>query len=203
MRAPVPPASGILLAGGRSSRFGRDKLSAPYLGRPLVDHAAIALAEVAREVLVLVPPIGEPALSADLLARPSIRTVRDPEPFGGPLVALLAGLERAAEPFAIVAGGDMPSLVPNVLTSMLRNLDSAEEDVVVLAFRGRAQPLPIAVRLGSATQRIRRLLGSGERSLRALLVGPGVGAIPEIEWRALDPQASTLRDVDVPRDLAT
>jgi molybdopterin-guanine dinucleotide biosynthesis protein A len=199
--ASVPAASGILLAGGRSSRFGGDKLAAPYRGRPLIDHAVLALLEIATEVLVLVPPVGDVPLTMDLAKSRHVRLIRDPEPFGGPLVAVLAGLERAAESLAIVAGADMPSLGLPVLGAMLRALDNSEHALVALDFRGRVQPLPLAVRVGSATPLVTRLLGTGERSLRSLLTAGGAARLPEVDWRPLDPAADTLRDIDTRADL--
>jgi molybdopterin-guanine dinucleotide biosynthesis protein A len=200
-RIGVPAASGIVLAGGRSSRFGADKLAARYRGKPLIDHAVLALSGLTTEVLVLVPPVGDAPLSAGITRTVRIRLVRDPEPFGGPLVALLAGLERAAEPLAIVAGGDMPSLSPPVLGAMLRALDNSEHVLVALEYRGRIQPLPLAVRVGATTPLARRLLGTGERNLRSLLTSTGAARLPEIDWRPLDPAAETLTDIDTPGDL--
>jgi molybdopterin-guanine dinucleotide biosynthesis protein A len=201
MNPALPAATGIVLAGGRSSRFEGDKLAVPYRGRPLIDHAVLALAGLTAEVLVLVPPVGEAPLSPDLARDPRVRLVRDPEPFGGPLVALLAGLERAGESLALVAGADMPSLATPVLGTMLRALDNSQDVLVALEFRGRVEPLPLAVRVGSATAIARRLLGTGERSLHALLATAGVARLPEIDWRPLDPAAETLRDVDTPADM--
>jgi molybdopterin-guanine dinucleotide biosynthesis protein A len=201
MAAALPATSAIVLAGGRSARFGRDKLAEPVAGRPLLDHAILAVARVASEVLVLVPPVGE----VGRLPRPDsavrVAVIRDPEPFGGPLVALLAGLERASEPFALVVGGDMPAMSPDVLAALLRALDASEADAVVLTFRGRRQTLPAALRVGVATQAARRLLSDGMRSLHALLGAVRTRELTEGEWRPLDPNAATLRDVDVPGDL--
>ena len=45
--APLPAVSAIVLAGGASTRFGRDKLAEPVDGRPLLHHAAEAVAAVA------------------------------------------------------------------------------------------------------------------------------------------------------------
>ena len=205
-RDALPAASGLVLAGGRSSRFGRNKLAEPLDGRPLLDHAVAAIGSVAREVIVLLPPVGEPPplprnVGAD---RIPVRLARDPEPFGGPLVALLAGLEQSREPFALVAAGDMPGLAEPVLAALLRALDASEDvDAAVLEFRGRRQPLPAALRVGSATMAAHRLLGEGERSIQALLRVLRTRALSEVEWRPLDPTAATLRDVDLPGDLPT
>jgi molybdenum cofactor guanylyltransferase len=202
----LPAASGLVLAGGRSSRFGRDKLAEPLGGRPLLAHAVEALGAVVREVIVLLPPVGDPpALPRTVGAgKVPVRIARDPEPFGGPLVALLAGLERTREPFALVVAGDMPELAGSVLAALLRALDASEDaDAAVLEFRGRRQPLPAALRVGAATMAAQRLLGDGERSLHALLRALRTRDLVEGEWRSLDPTAATLRDVDLPGDLPT
>jgi molybdopterin-guanine dinucleotide biosynthesis protein A len=127
----------------------------------------------------------------------------DPEAYGGPLVGLLAGLEEAREPVALAVGGDMPTLVADVLRSLVRALIAGEGSVeaVVLEDRGASRPLPLVVRNGAATQTARRLLAEDERSLRSLVARLRTRIVPEVEWRALDPEAATLRDVDRPADL--
>jgi molybdopterin-guanine dinucleotide biosynthesis protein A len=130
-----------------------------------------------------------------------VRVVRDPEPLGGPLVGLLAGLERAAESSVLVAAGDMPALAEDVLAALLGGLGSGEAEAVALVLRGRREPLPVALRTGAATAAARRVLGDGERRLQSLFGTMRVRDLEEAEWRALDPLAMTLRDVDVPADL--
>ena len=200
----VPAASGIVLAGGRSTRFGRDKLAEPLRGRPLVHWSILALASVCTEVVVVVPPIGNPPpLPSVREIGVPIRVVRDPEPAGGPLVGLLAGVERAAESTALAVGGDMPGLVPDVLATLLRALAASDAAAAALVLRGRLQPLPAAVRTGAATDAARALVAGGERRLQSLLGALLVRELDEGEWRALDPTAATLRDVDLPEDLGT
>jgi hypothetical protein len=48
---------------------------------------------------------------------------------------------------------------------------------------------------------VERLLASGERRLRALLVDLDFVVLEPVVWRADDPSGETLRDVDVPDDL--
>jgi molybdopterin-guanine dinucleotide biosynthesis protein A len=115
-----PLVSGIVLAGGRSSRFGSDKLVAEIDGRPLLQHAIHALAEIADEVVVVGSAQGGPELLAS--CRVPMRIARDATPDGGPLVGLIAGLEAARFPIAVVVGGDMPLLVPSVLATLVERL---------------------------------------------------------------------------------
>jgi molybdopterin-guanine dinucleotide biosynthesis protein A len=195
-----PGVSGIVLAGGAARRFGGDKLAAPFGGRPLLDRAVDALAALASEVIVVVAPGDDRRLPT---APVPVSRAIDPERHGGPLVGLLAGLEVAREPIAVVVGGDMPTLAPDVLALLARSLRAHEgsADAAVLVQRGALRPLPAAVRNGAATHAARRLIGEGERSLRRLFDDLHVHGLDEMEWRSLDPEGTTLRDVDRPEDL--
>ena len=198
----------IVLAGGKSSRFGRPKLDERLEGSSLLAHAVGAVGAVAGEVVLALPQgAGSPDL-AGLASVVGVRTVHDPEPFGGPLVGLSAALAVTTTPFAIVVGGDMPRLVPAVLAAMLAELEAHDvangasvPDAVVLAQPGGGRPLPCALRVPVARLATDHALATGERSLRAMLAALRVRELPEASWRALDPSADTLIDIDVPADL--
>jgi len=195
-----PGVSAIVLAGGRSSRFGSDKLVATVEGRPLLGLAIEGVAAVSVEVLVVLAPGDERPLPE--VTRVPVRRIADPELHGGPLVGLLAGLEAAAEPLVVVAGGDMPTLSTAVLGSMIRAIGATTTaDAIVLETRGDRPPLPAVVRTGAATAMARRLVGDGERRLRSLFERLPTRALSEGEWRPLDPTEATLRDVDERADL--
>lgn len=198
----LPRLTGIVLAGGRSTRFGSDKLAATLGERTLLERSCAAVAAIASEVVVVLAPDDDRALPS--IAGRTIRVAHDARPGEGPLAGLLAGLEVAAEPLAIVVGGDMPTLDAAVLAILARAIaaDQASVDAVVLAQRGETRPLPMAIRTGSATVAARRLLGDGERRLRALPEAIPSRQIDEADWRPLDPDARTLLDVDLPEDLA-
>ena len=194
----------IVLAGGRSTRFGSPKLAADLDGEPLLNHALRALGAVADQILVA--GASSPIPFAGSVGGPSIRAVPDDEPFAGPLAALAGALRAAAPGFAMVVGGDMPSLVPAVLEAMLECLFSDDDlDAVVLASPteedGNRQVLPLAVRVGAASTAALEAVRNGDRSLVRLLDRLRFVELPAPEWLALDPAGVTLRDVDRPEDL--
>lgn len=190
----------MILAGGRSSRFGTDKLVARLGDRTLLDLSIAGVAAIASEIVVVVAPGDE--RTPDPIDRP-LRLVRDPERYGGPLVGLLAGLEAVEQPLVVVAGGDMPTLSPAVLEAMVRALVASGTGwgAVVLASRGDRVPLPAVLRTGAATAIARQLVGDGERRLRSLFERLPTRTLEEGEWRPFDPAGATLRDVDRPADL--
>ncbi len=152
------------------------------------------LAEVCDEVLVAVAPGEEPAVPA------GARLVHDSEPHLGPLGGVVAGLEAAAGSLLLVVGGDMPTLSPAVLRELRDDAHETGAGAVALAEGDDVRPLPCALRR-EALAVARGLLAGGEGSLRALLRAVGVRAVPEEVWRALDPGADSLRDVDRREDL--
>lgn len=187
-----------MLAGGRATRFGRDKLAEPYRGVPLLHHAVRRVAEVcAAVVVVLAPDVPEPPLPEDV----PVRIARDVHEGEGPLHGLRAGLEQTSTEVALVAAGDMPELRAPVLFEVLRALEGRRSDAVALQDGDRFRPLPCAVRTGPALEAADALLRAGRRSLHELLDGLGVSEVDEATWVALDPERTTLLDVDEPGDL--
>jgi molybdopterin-guanine dinucleotide biosynthesis protein A len=202
----------IVLAGGRSSRFGGDKLAADLRGRPLLRHAIEACLRAADEVvLVLAPDAPRPTwLGADA-AFAGVVIAHDDDAFRGPLAGLLAGARAATGERLIVVGGDMPALDATVLRGMVERLGRQEDqedhtsmlpvDATLLAAADVAQPLPAAL-TRDAVPALHDAWERGARSLRAALASLHVEVIPEPEWRRTDPHAATLIDIDRPSDLA-
>ena len=191
--------SAIVLAGGRSARFGSDKLAAGLEGRPLLEHVLEAVRSVADEVVLSVPPQGA-ARYGSRTGASSLAVVEDPEPFGGPLVGLAAALEAATRPVAIVVGGDMPRLRVAVLEAMLGAMEPGT-DAVVLGVGGDAKPLPVALRVEPARTAAAAALEAGDLSLRSLLARLSTTVLAEAVWLRLDPAGDSLVDVDRPADL--
>jgi molybdopterin-guanine dinucleotide biosynthesis protein A len=195
---PPDDVTGIVLAGGRSSRFGSDKLTAELDGRPLLHHAIEAVAAVVHEVIVIAAPGVEPPIPAALGTR--VRVVHDPESFGGPLLGLVAALSAVTTPLALVAGGDMPRMVPAVLQRLAVAIGPGRS-AVILEIPGRVQPLPMALDTRAALTAGRTVLNRGGRSLRELLRELAAVSVPAPVWLSLDPAGATIMDIDHPADL--
>ena len=203
--------SAVILAGGRSSRFGRDKLAEPVDGRPLLEHTIDAVRPFATQIVVVRAPAAagpgraaratEADTEADLSLPPDVSLVHDSVAYEGPLVGLVVGLRAARESLVVVVGGDMPTLVASVIEALLSELDDPEIDAAILQHEGRARPLPMVVRRATGLTAAERLVEGGERRLRALGEALVTLRISEPAWRLLDPDGLTIRDVDTPADL--
>jgi CTP:molybdopterin cytidylyltransferase MocA len=160
--------AGVLLAAGRSRRFGRDKRLLPFRGSTLLETVAAALAAATAPRLVVLGP-GDEAIAAALAAL-GFRAVINPAPETG-LGTSLALAARALATDAAVVDGIVVALADQPLA------DAALFAALVAAGRGgsgwaacdygdgvRGVParLPVA-----ALERIARL--SGDRGARQLL----------------------------------
>ena len=184
----------IVLAGGRSSRFGRDKLAEPFDGRPLLHHAITAVRALTDQVVVVAAPDADPPVPE------GVALVHDLRPFEGPLAALAAGLAASRVDRVIVVAGDMPTLVPSVLGRLVAALEEGAT-AAILAVDGPRAILPVALATDPASAAVSRLVSTGERRLGALLDVLEVRIIPGVDWRQDDPDGRTLRDIDTPADL--
>ena len=208
----APGVTAMVLAGGRSTRFGGPKLGVEIQGQPLLERAIEMVASVADAVIVAGAAVPA-AASLDRVGGVAIRSVLDEEAFAGPLAAIAGALRGVTTGHAIVVGGDMPALVPAVLQAMLDRLASNDTiDAVLLAAPlpdvggeptepPRRQVLPLAIDVAVVSAAALAALGAGDRSLVRLLDRLRVHEIPVAEWLALDPGGRTLLDVDRPADV--
>ena len=193
---------GIVLAGGASSRFGSDKVTATFEGRPLVHHALERVAQVVDDiVLVLAPAADVPPLPADLAGRITIG--RDTAAHGGPLAGLATALDVVADTTtatALVVGADMPRLAPAVLQLLVAKLEDEPDAGAAILESDPPATLPMAIAADLATLAANALLAEDRRSLRALLDALHATTIPAATWRGLDADGHTLDDIDLPTD---
>lgn len=123
--------AGILLAAGRSERFGaRDKLMADYRGAPLVSHAASALRGVSPDFLIAVT--GSHCVAAVLSGFDSVSPSGRDKGLSDSLRAGISYAHQQGATRALVVLGDMPlvttDLVREVVLSCSSTAGSATTD---------------------------------------------------------------------------
>jgi molybdenum cofactor guanylyltransferase len=130
----VTEAEGFVLAGGRSSRMGRDKALLPVDGRSLVDLALDKL----RSLPLATPPRIAGAAS-DLSSHAAV--IADLHPGCGPLSGIEAALAASTQPLNVFLGVDLPLLPARFLTWMLLRAETTGALITIPRIAGRPQPL--------------------------------------------------------------
>ena len=202
------PVSGAVIAGGTSSRMGRDKRWIEVEGVPLLQRATEAVAEVADDVHVVVASPGDaevvrrevPDLLETLGERCSVDV--DLRPDEGPLAGIETALAVATNDIVVVVAADHPFVAPALLRLLIDRI-GAEPDRLAAAIvtdRG-SQPLLAAYRR-AAWPHVTALLDGGERRARALLDALDPLLLEASDWRPADPSERSAQDLDTPSDLA-
>lgn len=170
----VPPLSGVVLAGGASTRMGRDKATVRIDGMRLVDRAVSALQECCAEVLVA-------SGGRRRLAHLSVPQIADAQPGAGPLAGLVAGLETARHPLVAVVAVDHPWPSATLLQHLAAQWEG--EAAVVPSVGGRLQPLHAVWARRSAVA-LRLLLAGGVLGVTGAAVRLGARIVEEDDWTA-------------------
>lgn len=132
--------SGIVLAGGMSSRLGRPKQLLTLAGRPVLQHVVDAAAATGSGLGEVVVVLGHLAgeVAAALSLPPSARTVVNPDYATGQASSMRAGLEAAAaeSEAAVVLLGDQPGMPAAHIAAVVRAFGGGAGPIVQASFRG-------------------------------------------------------------------
>lgn len=104
--------SAVLLAGGKSSRMGRDKAFLEIKGEPLWQRQLATLRHLAPEQLMISGPCREEWSEYEIVA--------DELATAGPLAGVAAALRKCATPRLIVLAIDLPEMTSDFLRSLLQ-----------------------------------------------------------------------------------
>lgn len=102
----------IILAGGKSSRFGKDKAFITIKGASLIKKQIKLLKKIFKRVIIVTN-------NPDKYKFKGVKVIRDVIPGLGPLSGIHSGLLASATNYNFVVGCDMPFLSPGLIKYMI------------------------------------------------------------------------------------
>ncbi len=183
---------GIVLAAGRGSRFGADKLLVPLAdGRAMVLHSAERLRAVLPNTLIVVRP-GAGAL-LDLLVQnrlPHVVAANAELGMGHSVAAAVAATPQAQA--WLIALADMPYVQPHTLARLIAALEGGAQ-LVAPRFHGRrGNPVGFGAPFRDALLELR-----GDAGARFIVQQHAA----QMQWIEVD-DPGVVHDIDTPADLA-
>jgi molybdopterin-guanine dinucleotide biosynthesis protein A len=178
--------TGIILAGGQSSRMGQDKGFLKLKGKTFMSYIIKALKPIVGEIIIV---SNNPDYDVFKLKR-----VEDVMEDSGPLAGLYAGLLHSETENNIVLSCDVPLINTSVLKKLIEGFTS-EVEVIQFESQGKTMPL-VAMYKRHCMHPILKLLQTNERRLRF--------AIEQLEVKTikLDPElGKTVRNINTIREL--
>jgi molybdenum cofactor guanylyltransferase len=184
----------IIVAGGTSSRLGRNKAIQVVQGKSLIQRVVDRIAILSNEVIIATAR-GE-AIPCSSKVR--IRTVADIYSSKGPLGGIHSGLTASSSPQAIIVGCDTPFLSVSLLEYMTQICPAF--DIVVPRIKNEVEPL-CAVYSKNCLGPIKELLERDERQIRVLFDMVKVKYVEEDEIDNFDPQHLSFFNINSQKDL--
>ncbi len=127
-----PSVTGILMAGGKSTRMGRNKALLTLNGKTMAERGITLLTE-------LFPTIAVNSNSPELFASLGVPVFPDLMPDAGPLSGIHAALSYVAAGKVFVLGCDIPLMTADVIRAIVEF--PADNPVVIARGDGYLQPL--------------------------------------------------------------
>ncbi len=187
---PLPDASALILAGGKSSRMGRPKALLPFAGKPLIVHTVRHLATRFADIVVVAAP------GQDLPQLP-VTLVHDALAYQGPVGGIYYGLQAARRAVCFVSSCDAPFLNLELVARLIALSDGY--DVVVPVWQDRLQPLH-AVYRRSVIPLLQSQLERGQLRPVALYDTVRTRRVSSEELRGFDPDGHSFRNLNSPQD---
>jgi molybdenum cofactor cytidylyltransferase len=182
------PVAAVILAAGKSRRFGSAKQLAELDGRTLLEHVLVLADAAGLAPIVAVVPVWltRPAAMPD----DRLRWVRNPHPERGMSHSMQLGFEALNDDTdaAVILLGDQPTVPPTAIAALLAA--RGEKPIVATLSAGRLSP-PVLIERGHFDV-VRQ--PSGDIGLREVL-----NAHPE--WVAAVELSAAIADVDTADDL--
>jgi molybdopterin-guanine dinucleotide biosynthesis protein A len=195
----------FVLAGGQSTRMGRDKALLEINGRPLAEHALALLRS-----LDLSPRI---CGSRPDLARFAM-VVPDNFPRSGPLAGIEAALAVSDSELNLFVPVDLPGLPRKFLQWIMTRAERSQAVATIPRYDGRLQPLcavysrrlldGLRISLAAANYKVMVALREAAASLGEAVdefdAESVASASPPSEWPSHPPLADWFRNVNTPAD---
>lgn len=150
--------TGIILAGGKSTRMGTDKGLMPFRGKPMIQHIINPMAKICERILV----VSENSMYGMF----GFELIKDEKPDYGPVMGILSGLRQSTTDRNLILSCDAPFVGFNLMKELVLKSDGA--NVVAACSSEGIHPL-IAVYDRDCISVFEQAVASGEHRMRTVL----------------------------------
>lgn len=182
---------GVILAGGKGRRMGREKAFIELGGKRLIERTADTLALLFSEVVII-------ADAPERFRFLPYRCEADAPSGLGPIGGLATALRVIQKEAVFVVACDMPFLNPDVIRSMIDDFDG--EDLLIPMLSNQLHPLH-ALYSRRCLPAIQAQIKEGSLALHRLVNQVKGAFYPEEAFRKWDPSLLSVMNVNTPDDL--
>lgn len=187
--------SSIILAGGKSLRFGHDKILERFDNTNLLEQVISHIEPISREIIIVT---AKERTFARLANRPKIKIVNDIFPGQGSLGGIYTGLVKSESFYNLVVAADMPFLNGQLLRYMIKVADGY--DFILPRVNEWYEPLH-AIYSKNCINPIKSILDEGKKVIVELFNYIKVRFIEAEEIDRFDPKHLSFFNINTKEDL--
>jgi molybdopterin-guanine dinucleotide biosynthesis protein A len=192
--------SAVILAGGFSRRFGRDKGLVVLAGKPLILHVIDRVYKVVDEILVVVSSEKQKN-KFEVILEEKANLVIDKDDSQSPLVGAITGFETADAEYSLLLPCDTP-LVSTQIVQFLLDMCVNRSAAIPRWPGGYIEPLQAVYRTESALTAAKTALKQGKMNMQSMIDNlSGVRYVSTMVLEQLEPDLLTFFNVNTPQDL--
>jgi molybdenum cofactor guanylyltransferase len=185
----------IILAGGKSIRFGHDKILEKLGGKSLIEQVVSHIDPISREIIIVTA--NERAFT-QLANHPKIRIVNDIVPGMGSLGGIYTGLIESKTHYNLVLAADMPFLNGALLRYMMNVAEGY--DMTLPHINKWYEPLH-AIYSRNCIEPAKKIMDSGNRVIVELFKYVKVRFVEAEEVDRFDPQHMSFFNINTQEDM--
>ena len=187
----VKDVTGIILAGGKSSRFGENKALVGFDGIPLIEKVTRVISSIFKEVLIVSNTPEEYEYLGFPIKQDIIKNL-------GPIGGIYTGLKSIKNPAGFVVACDMPFLSPDLIRHIVEVQD--DYDIIIPKVDWMMEPLH-ALYTNRCISPLKELIDTGERKTFLIFEKVRVKYLTEKILRSFDPQLRFFININRTDDL--
>lgn len=192
--------SAVVLAGGFSRRFGKDKGLLPLVNKPLVKHVLDAISPLVDEELVVVSSQTQ-AENYKKATGSNVRVLVDSKNVQSPLVGASTGFKEANGQYSLLLPCDVPFVSTDVV-NLLFELCISRNATIPRWPNGYIEPLQAVYCTKQACKAAEEALGEKRLNMQSMVdMLTCVRYVSTLVLRQLDGELRTFFNVNAPLDL--
>ncbi|MBW1977775.1 MAG: molybdenum cofactor guanylyltransferase [Deltaproteobacteria bacterium] len=190
-RTGIRDVTGVILLGGKSTRYGKNKAFVEVCGIPLIERVVSAMRSVFEHVMLVTNDPREYAYLELPMVEDLIKGL-------GPIGGVYTGLKTVPGKAGFFVACDMPFLNTSLIRHMVAS--KAGYDVVVPKIDWMIEPLH-ALYTKKCIPAIKKLIDTGQLQIIKFLSEVNTLYVDEAQIRAFDPHLKCFLNINKPKDL--
>lgn len=188
----------MIVAGGKSERFGMDKKFIKFKGKTFVENVVEEAREFSDEIVV---SLGKGEKIQGINEKEGLKIAFDKETWKGPLVGICSSVDLCQGEYVVVLSVDSPSIKPDIFKEMIRECRRYDA-VIPIRKDGKLEVLHAVYNLQKLKEACLKAQEKGERSVKDMTTHLENVKLIDIErFRKYDPNLLTFINVNTKEEL--